>query len=72
MDRIIYEVAGGAYEGGGDYIYKVLNWKDPISAGIVSMLCVPLGLICHLVFAWGVTKCRIQLANQFASKYTSL
>lgn len=66
ISSYIYEIAGGRYRNGKDFIYAILNWRH--KPGRAVMLVIPgiiLSPFVHTVMCWGVHFIRLKLFSLF-------
>lgn len=64
-----YELGGGAYDNGSDYIYSILDWKNnPGWAAVTSAGGIIFAAFGHLIFSWGVYRLRVYLVHRIMEK----
>lgn len=62
LSSFIYEVAGGPYRSGKEFIYAILNWRHKPGRTILLMCGgVIVSPIVHVIMCWGVHHLRLRL-----------
>ncbi len=60
----IYEVAGGPYRTGKEFIYSILNWRyKPGRTIVIVIIGLMLSPLLHLIACWGVHRVRLWLVS---------
>jgi hypothetical protein len=67
--RGLYEVAGGTYSEGNDYIYPFLDWKNtPGYAALASVIGVIAAAGGHTLVMWTMFRLRVLVVSKYFNR----